>query len=171
MDGKDGDGGVLWALAAASCAHVVEEYLWPGGFLEAAKEAAPEAFAHSSTPIIVGVNAAMIAGCTLGALMRRRSPVLGLAMAGLLFENAVIHTLGAIRLKRYMPGLATGLALYVPLSLRAFAWYRNSPGYRRSTAVGSAVLGTVLHSTPFVAFAVRGARAKKAGGAGEEGRS
>ncbi len=158
MERADTRNGVFWALTAASCAHVVEEYLWPGGFLEAAKEVAPEVFAHSSTPIIVGVNAAMIIGCAQGALMSKRSPVLGLAMASLLFENAVIHTLGSLRLKRYMPGLATGLALYVPLSLRAFASYRKSPVYRRSAAAGAVALGTAFHSIPFMAFAVRRAR-------------
>lgn len=168
MKAGDREERVFWALTAASCAHVVEEYLWPGGFLEAAKEAAPEVFAHSSTPIIVGVNAAMIAGCAMGALTRRRSPVLGLAMAGLLFENAVIHGAGSLRLKRYMPGLATGLALYVPLSLKAFDSYRKSPAYRRSTAIGAAVLGTAFHSIPFVAFAARRARSKRAAGVAGE---
>jgi hypothetical protein len=160
MDGEDKGGNVFWAITAASGAHVVEEYLWPGGFLEAAKEAAPDMFAHSSVPIVVGVNASMIIGCIFGALLRKRSQVLGLSMASLLFQNAVIHTVGSIRLKRYMPGLATGLVLYVPLSLHAFASYRKSPGYKRSTAVSAAVLGTVLHSTPFVAFAIRGALTK-----------
>jgi len=168
MKAGDREERVFWALTAASCAHVVEEYLWPGGFLEAAKEVAPEVFAHSSMPIIVGVNASMIIGCVLGALMRRRSPVLGLAMAGLLFENAVIHTLGSLRLGRYMPGLATGLALYVPLSLKAFDSYRKSPAYRRSTAVGAAVLGTAFHSIPFAAFAARRARSTKAASAAGE---
>jgi Protein of unknown function with HXXEE motif/DAPG hydrolase PhiG domain len=160
MNSEDKSGTVLWALTAASCAHVVEEYIWPGGFLAAAKEVAPDVFAHSSIPIVVGVNASMIIGCTLGALRRKRSPVLGLAMASLLFQNAIIHSVGSLRLKRYMPGLVTGLVLYVPLSVRAFAEYRKSPDYRRSTAVGTAVLGTALHSTPFVAFAIRGALTK-----------
>jgi len=81
-------------------------------------------------------------------------------MASLLFQNAIIHCMGSLRLKRYMPGLVTGLVLYVPLSVCAFAEYRKSPDYRRSTAAGAAVLGTVLHSTPFVAFAIRGALTK-----------
>jgi len=141
MENKDRDDKVFWYLTAASCAHVVEEYFWPGGFLESAKKIAPEAFEHASLPIIVGVNSSMVIGCTLGALMRKRSQVLGLSMASLLF--------------------LTGLALYVPLSVAAFKSYRRSPQYKRSTAVGAAVLGTVLHSTPFVSFAIRGALTKR----------
>jgi hypothetical protein len=156
MDMEDKDDRVFWYLTAASCAHVVEEYFWPGGFLESAKEVAPEAFEHASLPII-GVNSSMVIGCILGALIRRRRQVLGLSMASLLFENAMIHGLGSIRMKGYMPGLVTGLVLYVPLSLRAFASYRSSPEYRRTTAVAAAVLGTALHAIPFVSFAIRGA--------------
>ena len=163
MENEDLNGKVFWCLTAASCAHVVEEYFWPGGFMESAKKIAPEAFEHASLPIIVGVNASMVVGCILGALTRRRSQLLGLSMAGLLFENAIIHTAGSMRLKGYMPGLVTGLALYVPLSLRAFASYRRSPGYRRATAVGAVVVGTAFHSIPFVSFAIRGALAKKQG--------
>jgi hypothetical protein len=70
MNLEDKSEAVLWALTAASCDHVAEEYLWPGGFLAAAREAAPEVFAHSSTPIVVGVNTAMIFGGTFGALIR-----------------------------------------------------------------------------------------------------
>ncbi|MBN2027527.1 MAG: HXXEE domain-containing protein [Actinobacteria bacterium] len=161
MEKEDRDGKIFWYLAAASCAHVVEEYLWPGGFLESAKEIAPAAFEHASLPIIVGVNSSMVIGCTLGALMRRRSQVLGLSMSSLLFQNAVIHSLGSLRMKGYMPGLVTGLVLYVPLSVSAFRAYKRSPQYKRSTAAGAAVLGTVLHSTPFVSFAIRGALAKR----------
>ena len=157
MKSEDREDKVFWYLAAASCAHVVEEYLWPGGFLESAREIAPEAFEHASLPIIVGVNASMIVGCVFGALIRKRSQILGLSMASLLFQNAILHTGAALRMKKYVPGLVTGLVLYVPLSASAFRSYRRSPQYKRSTAVGSAVLGTALHSIPFVAFAVRAA--------------
>jgi hypothetical protein len=163
MEGKDKDTKVFWYLAAASGVHVVEEYLWPGGFLESAKEIAPEAFEHASLPIIVGVNASMIIGCIFGALMRKRNPVHGLAMASLLLVNSILHTGASLKLKRYAPGLATGLVLYVPLSLRAFAWYMKSPEYKRSVAVRAAIQGLAYHSIPFVSFAVRGALAKGPG--------
>jgi hypothetical protein len=169
MDPREDENRIFWALLGASCLHVVEEYFWPGGFLEAAKEVAPEQFENASMPIIVGVNASMILGCLNGALMRKRYPVFGLSMASLLLVNAVIHTAGSIRMKRYMPGLVTSLVLYVPLSVRAFKSYKESPGYRKSTAAGAAALGIALHSIPFVAFAVRGALLKKGEGAKEEG--
>lgn len=157
MSSADKENLVFWGLLAASGAHVVEEYVYPGGFLETARELAPGAFDHATPPIVFGVNAAMIIGCLNGALMRKRNPFFGLSMASLLFFNAVLHAGASIRLGKYSPGLATGLCLYVPLSIRAFTAYARSSGFKRSTAVSAAVFGVALHSIPFVAFAVRAA--------------
>ncbi|MEJ5187196.1 MAG: HXXEE domain-containing protein [Candidatus Geothermincolales bacterium] len=149
------ESGVYWWLLAASCAHVVEEYLWPGGFLEVAKDVAPRAFEHASIPIVVGVNAAMVAGCLGGAMLARREPFLGLSMASLLHANALLHLAASMKARRYVPGLVTGLALYLPLSLKAFSSYRRSKGYRPAKAMGAALLGLAWHSVPFIAFALR----------------
>lgn len=161
MSSTDDENKVFWALLLASCAHVVEEYVYPGGFLENAKEVAPEAFEHASTPIIVGVNASMILGCLNAALMRKRTPFFGLSMASLLFFNAILHSGASMRLKKYSPGLITGLCLFVPLSITAFRGYARSPGYKKSTAASAAIFGIALHSIPFVAFATRGALTRR----------
>jgi hypothetical protein len=161
MSSTEHENRVFWGLLAASCAHVVEEYVYPGGFLEAAREVAPEAFEHATTPIVIGVNAAMIAGCLNGALKRKRQPFHGLAMASLLFFNAILHTGASIRLGKYSPGLVTGLCLYVPLSVYAFVSYARSSGFKRSTAVSAAIFGVALHSIPFVAFATRAALTRR----------
>ncbi len=171
METEDRNEKIFWYLAAASGAHVVEEYFWPGGFLESAKEIAPGAFEHASLPIIVGVNASMIVGCIFGALMRKRNPVYGLSMASLLFVNSLLHTGAALRMRKYVPGLVTGLVLYVPLSLSAFSWYKKSPEYKRSTAVRATLQGLALHSIPFVSFAIRGALTGGSGHKEEAGQS
>lgn len=158
---------VFWYLAAASGAHVVEEYLWPGGFLESAREIAPQAFEHASLPVIFGVNAAMILGCIRGSLMRKRNPVYGLSMASLLWVNALIHLGATMRARKYVPGLVTGLALYIPLSLRAFSSYARCEEYRKSVALRAAVTGLAYHSIPFVAFALRAAASRGSGDSGE----
>lgn len=90
VEGWEKESKVFCYLTAASCAHVVEEYFWPGGFLGSAREVAPGAFENASLPIIVGVNAYMIAGCAFGAIMRKRDPSYGLSMASLLFFNALL---------------------------------------------------------------------------------
>jgi len=161
MSSSDNENRVFWGLLAASCAHVVEEYVYPGGFLESAREVAPGAFEHASIPIVIGVNASMIIGCLNAALMRRRNPFYGLSMASLLFFNAILHSGASIRLRKYSPGLLTGLCLYVPLSVYAFVSYARSSGFKRSTAISAAVSGVALHSIPFVAFATRAALTRR----------
>ncbi len=161
MKGERRDGMVYWGLAMASCAHVVEEYVWPGGFLEAAREIAPGAFRHASLPIVVGVNAAMIAGCLEGARRSPRSPFLGLSMASLLHLNGLLHLGASFKAKRYVPGLVTGLALYLPLSIKAFSNYRRSEDYRPWVAWGAAFLGVIWHSIPFAAFLMRSMKGKE----------
>jgi hypothetical protein len=157
---EDNDYKVFWALLGASSIHVVEEYVYPGGFLESAREIAPEVFEYASMPIIVGVNASMIAGCLFAALMRKRTPFFGLSMASLLFVNSILHTGASIRTKKYQPGLITGLCLYVPLSLYAFNEYKKSPEYNKSTARLAKLSGLALHTIPFVSFAIRKALTK-----------
>ncbi len=163
MAAEDNDNKVFWGLFIASGAHVVEEYFWPGGFLESAKEIAPEVFEHSSMPIIIGVNTSMILGAFYAALMRKKNPVHGLSMASLLFVNSLLHAGAAIKAKKYVPGLVTGLVLYVPLSIAAFSFYRRALGYKKSAAIRGALQGIALHSIPFVAFAMRGALEKRSG--------
>ncbi len=155
FESGNGGGAVYWGLLAASCAHVLEEYVWPGGFLRVAREVAPRAFEHASTPVVVGVNAAMIAGCLEGALLARRNPLLGLSMASLLHANALLHLGVSLRARKYVPGLATGLFLYLPLSVKAFSSYRRSERYRPQVAMGAVALGLAWHSLPFLAFALR----------------
>jgi hypothetical protein len=146
---------VFWGLLGASSVHVIEEYVYPGGFLDSAREIAPEAFEYASIPIVVGVNTSMIAGCLFAALMRKRTPFFGLSMASLLFVNSILHTGASIRTKKYQPGLVTGLCLYIPLSLYAFNEYQKSPEYNKSTARLAKLSGLALHTIPFVSFAIR----------------
>jgi hypothetical protein len=156
-------------LLGASSIHVIEEYVYPGGFLESAREIAPEAFEHASIPIIVGVNSSMIAGCLFAALMRKRTPFFGLSMASLLFVNSILHAGASIQTKKYQPGLVTVLCLYVPLSLHAFNEYKESPEYSKSTARLVKLSGLALHTIPFVSFAIRKSLTKNSQGAGENG--
>jgi len=130
MSATENENRVFWVLLAASCAHVVEEYVYPGGFLESAREVAPEAFEHASTPIIVGVNASMILGLPERCADAQEATVLRSLDGEPALLNAILHTGASMRLKKYSPGLITGLCLYVPLSVAAFGGMPGRPGTR-----------------------------------------
>jgi len=68
----------------------------------------------------VNVAAVWIAG-PLSALLAARWPVIGLSFFAIPAVNLFAHIFPALTLQSYNPGLFTALALFLPLSLLAFA--------------------------------------------------
>ena len=104
---------LAWLLVAAYAAHVVEE--WFGGFPEwlAVVTGAPlprDAF--------LAINTVALLLVALATRAATRSPARGwiaIAVAAVLFVNALLHILGSVVTGTYSPGLFTGVILYVPL--------------------------------------------------------
>lgn len=64
-----------------------------------------------------------------------------LALAALLFSNAIFHILGTVQTKRASPGVRTGLLLYIPLAGFGF-WYFLSSGLASpGISIAAALLG------------------------------
>lgn len=64
-----------------------------------------------------------------------------LALAALLFSNAIFHILGTVQAKRTSPGVRTGLLLYIPLAGFGF-WYFLSSGLASpGISIAAALLG------------------------------
>ena len=109
---------LFWAPLAAASAHVVEEFVFPGGFARWYRAYRPE-IAESVTPrFLVAINAALLFGCFAVGVDQNASfgPAFFLAMTALLAENGLFHLAATIRTRRYSPGVITGVALYVPLA-------------------------------------------------------
>ncbi len=157
-----------WALLVAALLHITEEFAWPGGFADWDRAYRPQ-IRQSITPRLhIVVNAMLIALCitvalagsgtgseagsvTVGRLHFRSmiSPdnagIAWIALAALLFSNAVFHLVGALRTGRYSPGMVTGILLYMPLAVYG-CWQmvssgRASPG----AALIAAALGGSYH--------------------------
>jgi hypothetical protein len=117
-----GHGGLSWLLAGpltASSLHVFEEFVYPGGFRKWYASYRPEIASSLSVRYLTVVNAVMLAVCALIAVAGT-SPN-GVAnwfvMTSILFWNAVFHIRAAVRMRRYSPGLITGVWLYIPLAV------------------------------------------------------
>ncbi|HET6349317.1 MAG TPA: HXXEE domain-containing protein [Candidatus Krumholzibacteria bacterium] len=114
-------------LIAASL-HICEEFLFPGGFAAWDRRYRP-AFAASITPRLhIIVNALLLILCYDVWALRGSSwgTLLWFVVAALLFTNALWHVRGAWKTRSYSPGMVTGLALYVPLTLvGAFMFVRH----------------------------------------------
>jgi hypothetical protein len=99
--------GQVYAFRGVLCANI--------GFANVSTCPVPVAF-------ITAVNiAAVWAAGPLSALMAARWPVIGLSFFAIPAINLFAHVVPALTAQSYNPGLVTALALFLPLSLLAFA--------------------------------------------------
>jgi hypothetical protein len=93
----------------------------------------------------VNVPLVWVAG-PLSALLATRWPVIGLSLFAVPFANLVPHVVPAAATGHYNAGLVTGLLLFLPLSLIAFAaaMTRYHLGFR--AVLATVVAGVVYHA-------------------------
>ena len=155
---------VWWAPLGAAALHIGEEFIYPGGFAAWDRAYRPE-FASSITPgLHVIVNALLLAICaTVGiagmpgqaievAGLRFRSAIpsslavpLWLAMAALLFSNAIFHLLGTYQTRMASPGVRTGVLLYIPMAVLGYWHFLHTRQVSAVAAVAAALLGGSYH--------------------------
>jgi hypothetical protein len=154
--------GIFLAILAAAVLHVLEEYVWPGGFPAFMKRMAMRFAPAVTTPFAVVVNGAFLLLCLAAAIAGRGAPVFGLSVAALLIINALTHIGGGIRARRYAPGLITGTLLYLPLGVYAF-YAALTEGWATSRqALTAGLLGLAYAAVPLLwlglAFLIRRCR-------------
>lgn len=155
---------LFWAPLVAAALHIVEEFVYPGGFADWDRAYRPS-IAKSITPTLhIVVNALLLFACLTvgiagmpGAAMvvggqRLRSVVpeslavpAWLTLAALLASNAVFHLVGTYRTKRLSPGVRTGLLLYIPLALVGYGVFLRAGRVSIVTAAVAALLGGSYH--------------------------
>ncbi len=122
-------------LPAAIFSHVTEEFLYPGGFIEWYKQFRP-ALAEGIKPgYIVWINSLMVAVCILPVYFGPRQGDginIWYCVSAIAAVNACFHIIGVFALKRYSPGVVTGVLLYVPLFVYG-SWYLLSSNQLRPT--------------------------------------
>jgi hypothetical protein len=147
------DPALIWLLVCAYAAHVIEEYLagFPQWIAVIAGRSMP-------TTVFVGINATAFVGMVLAARAAIRSEALGwlaVALATVLFINALAHLGASLVTGSYSPGLVTGVVLYVPIAQLVLlrAWHQT-PQAIFWTGVGA---GAAVHAV-VVAAALVGSR-------------
>jgi hypothetical protein len=139
---------VLWVFVGAAAIHVVEEFGFPGGFLETMRRFSPRFAPSVTTSLAVIINGLFLLLCITGAIVGDRSPFLGLSIASLLFLNALMHIEGSIRAKGYAPGLISGILLYLPLSSYAAYLLAASGRLTLTESIAAALLGVLYQAVP-----------------------
>ncbi len=133
---------IFWAIFGAAILHVVEEYLFPGGFMRTMKNFRPKYSAFVTVPFAIIVNGIFLVMCLAAALFAARRPLFSLAIAATVFLNGLIHVGAAARLKGYAPGVLSGVILYLPLGFVAFlqAGARGGLSFGRGLIAGAMAL-------------------------------
>jgi Protein of unknown function with HXXEE motif len=133
---------LYWAPFGAASLHIVEEFVYPGGFAAWDRRYRP-AIRHSITGRFhLIINGLLLVACYDVWALRSSAIGVGvwLTVTTLLFANAVWHLVGSVKSRSYSPGVLTGLLLYVPLTIY---------GYGRFLGTGQASVPTAI-----IAFAV-----------------
>jgi hypothetical protein len=145
----------LWLVAAAGVLHVTEEYVWPGGFLDAMRRVAPGyAFAVNPT-MAVAINGLMFVVLLVAPFIAHAAPMVALSAAGLCAVNGWSHVAGAIRGRRYVPGMVTGLLVYQPVAAFAYLQFARAGQLTAAVLAGSLLLGAAYHLVPLGYFVTR----------------
>ena len=155
---------IWWAPLGTAALHIVEEFVYPGGFAAWDREYRPSIRSSITPRLHLVVNALLLVACAYVGItgmpgaaivvggLRLRSALPGslsvpgwLVLTALLFSNAVFHVLGTYQTKRVSPGVRTGVLLYVPLSLFGY-WHFMHTGQVSAVVAGvSALLGGSYH--------------------------
>jgi len=127
--------------------HLVEEFAWPGGFAEWYREYRPERAASVTTAFLVWINAVLVALALAAALLGLRpyGVALWLVVASIGAANCAFHLWATLRTRRYSPGTATGVVVYLPLAVWGF-WHFTASGLATPGMLAqAAVIGPAYH--------------------------
>src|ERR1043165_9899875 len=145
---------LTWSLAVAAALHILEEFVWPGGFMEWWRAYRPATANHVSTRFLIFINTLLMVMAILvgwaAHFPRGNGVAAWLTLAALLFSNAIFHILGVIETRRYSPGMLTGIFLYMPLAVFGYYHFLTTGRATVGTAVCAAILGGSYH---FISFA------------------
>jgi hypothetical protein len=150
-------------LPAAAALHIVEEFVYPGGFLDAMKETAPRFERHVTVTFAVVINSLFFLLCVLAALFGEKKRLLSHSVLGLVFMNGLTHVAATLARRRYNPGAVTGLLIYIPLASAGFKDALSSGVADRRQVLDAFAIAAAYQATPFVTLLVKDLRDRRAG--------
>lgn len=134
---------LYWAPFAAASLHIFEEFVYPGGFADWDRRYRPHIRKSITPRFHIIINGLLLVACyDVWAL--RSGPFGGaiwLTVTALLFGNAVWHLVGTVKTRTYSPGVLTGLALYVPLTVYGYVRLLSTGQTAPSTAILAFAVG------------------------------
>jgi hypothetical protein len=138
---------IPWLPLAAIILHLIEEFVWPGGFPDWYREYRPERASSVTTGFLVRINALFVLlGLIAGAKgITPYGVAVWLVVASIAATNGLFHLWATIRARRYSPGVITGCLVYLPLAVFGvvYFWSRGLAG--PAVLVQAALVGPAYH--------------------------
>lgn len=132
----------LWSLPFIYLIHMAEEF-WGGGGYPAYMLRTRGVLLSPTRFLIFGaVGLALI---LIGVVLARRlrfAKWLIVCLSALFFANAVSHTITAVRLAEYNPGLVSGLIIFIPFGVAALLRWRKE--IRTSSLASALAVGLAI---------------------------
>jgi hypothetical protein len=141
----------LWVATAAYGLHALEEFMldwknWANNVLKLPVD----------WPIFYVVNALVVVLGIIASIIGWRLPALSLSFPALMLINAVFfHILPFVVKKKYSPGLASAVVLFLPLGTWLFYGAYKDGVLSVMTAVGAFAIGAGLMAYPIILLKVK----------------
>lgn len=119
----------LWLPLLAIAAHLIEEFVWPGGFAKWYRAYPPGSTAVVTTRFLILVNVAFVALALVPPVLGPSARSFGywLVVAAIAGANGLFHLRASLRTRTYSPGIVTGVAIYIPFAVIG-GWYLLDAG-------------------------------------------
>ena len=145
---------IFGGFLAASILHMGEEYFYPGGFMDLMKSLNPRFARFVTVRMAIIFNGLQLVLCVFVIVVGNKLPVFSMSIAGLLFINALIQIGACVRTQGYAPGVMTGVFLYLPLSIFAYALFIGSSRLTLGDIILTGFLGLLYQALPIGYMAV-----------------
>ena len=138
---------IPWLPLGAVTLHLVEEFLWPGGFGDWYRSYRPERASSVTTSFLVGINALFVAMAAFAGILGLRpyGVAIWLVVAGIAAANGAFHIWASVRTLAYSPGVVTGCFVYLPLAAFGFVHFWRTGLAGTSVLIQAALIGPAFN--------------------------
>ena len=105
---------IPWLPLVAVTLHLLEEFVWPGGFGNWYRSYRPERAASVTTTFLFLINALFVAMAVVPGVLgfRPYGVAIWLVVASIAAANGIFHLWASFRSRVYSPGVVTGCLVY-----------------------------------------------------------
>ena len=135
---------IYWTPLVAAVLHIIEEFVFPGGFREWYSSYKPHIKKSISKRFLFLINAGLLVLCYDIAALRENniSIVLWLAVMALLAANGLWHLRVVLKTKIYSPGVVTGTVIYIPLAIFGYIYFLQTGLTNTWIAIAAFIIGS-----------------------------